>query len=250
MCFLWAAIILLCAICSVFAADLKVLPGHVPNALSILAPKGRLAATNELWLAIGLPLRDRAGLEDFVAQVTDPASPSFRRFLTREELTARFGPTEQDYEAVKNFAHTNGLAIAVTHYNRLLLDVTGPASKVEKAFHIKLQTYRHPAEARDFFAPDTEPSVDAALPVVDIEGLSDLSLPHSKWTKSKGANASPKKGTAPDGNGDLFGDDFRKAYVPGTTLTGAGQSVGLVEFSGTSYYTNDIFASSTFPVDQ
>jgi subtilase family serine protease len=223
----------------VFGADLKVLPGYVPKVLSSLTPTGRLAATNELWLAIGLSLRDQKGLENFVAQVSDPASPNFRHFLTREELTARFGPTEQDYEAVKDFARTNGLAIAVTHDNRLLLDVTGAAAAVEKAFHITLRTYRHPTEARDFFAPDTEPMVDAALPVVDVLGLSDFSRPHPKRTKSKGAHAIPKNGTAPDGSGDLFGNDFRNAYVPGTTLTGAGQSVGLVEFDG--YFTNDIF---------
>jgi subtilase family serine protease len=224
----------------------QILHGHVPEAIARLhlQPIGRLAATNELWLAIGLPLRDRAGLENFVAQVSDPASPNFRHYLTREQLTARFGPTEQDYEAVKNFARTNGLAIAVTHDNRLVLDVTGPAAAVEKAFHITLRTYRHPTEARDFFAPDTEPMVDAAMPVVDIEGLSDFSLPHSKWEKSKGAHATSKKvanGNAPDGSGDLFGNDFRNAYVPGTTLNGAGQSVGLFELSDTIFYTNDIF---------
>ena len=243
-CLLLTAVILLCGIFPAFGADLKVLPGHVPKVLSSLAPIGRLAATNELWLAIGLPLRDRAGLENFVAQVSDPSSPNFRQFLTREELTARFGPTEQDYEAVKNFARSNGLAIAVTHGNRLVLDVTGPVAAVEKSFHIKLQTYQHPTEARDFFAPDSEPMVDTKLPVMDVGGLSDFSLPHSKWEKSKGANANPKKvanGTAPDSSGDLFGDDFRNAYVPGTTLTGAGQSVGFVEFSGTSFYTNDIY---------
>lgn len=38
--------------------------------------------------------------------------------------------------------------------------------------------------------------------------------------------------------GDYFGQDFRKAYVPGTSLTGSGQSVGLLELDG--YYTNDI----------
>jgi subtilase family serine protease len=79
--------------------------------------------------------------------------------------------------------------------------------------------------------------------MVDIEGLSDFSLPHSKWKKG-GTHAISKKvanGTAPDSSGDLFGNDFRNAYVPGTTLTGAGQSVGLVEFSGTTFYTNDIF---------
>src|SRR5580692_5320578 len=71
----------------------KILHGHVPEAIARLhlQPIGRLAATNTLWLAIGLPLRDPAGLENFVTQVSDPASPNFRQFLTRQELTARFG---------------------------------------------------------------------------------------------------------------------------------------------------------------
>ena len=138
-CFLWAAIILLCGICPVFSADFKVLPGHVPKVISSLTPKGRLAATNQLWLAIGLPLRDAAGLDGFLAQVYDPASPNFHQFLTPEEFTARFGPTEQDYEAVKNFARANGLAVTGTYGNRLLLDVAGSAAAVEKAFHITLR---------------------------------------------------------------------------------------------------------------
>jgi subtilase family serine protease len=236
-----AAVLLFCGICPVFGAELKVLHGHVPKVISSLTPKGRLTATNELRLAIGLPMRDRAGLDNFVAQVSDPASPNFRQYLTREELTERFGPTEQDYEAVKNFAQSNGLAIEVTHANRLLLDVTGPAAAVEKAFHITLRTYRHPTEARDFFAPDTEPMVEAGLPVVDILGLSDFSRPHPKWarrTKENAAKAASRSGTAPDKSGDLFGNDFRNAYLPGVTLTGAGQSVGLVEFDG--FFTKDI----------
>ena len=87
----------------------QILRGHVPEAVARLhlQPTGRLAATNELWLAIGVPLRDRAGLENFVAQISDPSSPNYRHYLAPEELTARFGPTEQDYEAVKNFARTD-----------------------------------------------------------------------------------------------------------------------------------------------
>jgi hypothetical protein len=231
--------ILLCGIYPVFGADLKVLHGHVPKIISNLAPKGRLAATNELRLTIGLPLRDSAGLDNFLAQVYDPASPNFRRFLTPEEFTARFGPTEPDYEAVKNFARTNGLAIATTHDNRLLLDVTGPVAAVEKAFHVTLHIYRHPTEARDFYAPDIEPTVDAALPVVDIQGLSDYWRPHPKLIKRNTANM-PKNGSAPDGSGSFFGNDFRNAYLPDTTLTGAGQMAGLLEFDG--FYSNDIAA--------
>ena len=48
------------------------------------------------------------------------------------------------------------------------------------------------------------------------------------------------KCSAPDGFGTYFGNDFRNAYVPGTTLTGAGQTVGLFEFDG--FYSSDIAA--------
>jgi uncharacterized repeat protein (TIGR01451 family) len=236
-----AAVLLLCGMCPVFGANLKILHGHVPKIVSRLTPEGWLPATNELRLALGLPLRDPAGLDNLLAQVYDPASTNYHKFLTPPEFTARFGPTEADYAAVKNFARTNGLAVAAVHGDRLLLDVTGPAAAVEKAFHVKLRTYRHPSGNRSFFAPDTEPEVDASLPVADIEGLSDFSRPHPKLHPMPAAALAKlvsRNGSAPDGSGAYFGDDFRKAYLPGTTLTGAGQMVGLIEFDG--FYSSDI----------
>jgi subtilase family serine protease len=236
------ATILFCGMVPVFGAGWKILPGHVPPVVSSLTAKGLLPATNQLNLAIGLPLRDEPGVDDFLEQLYDPASPNFRQFLTPEEFTARFGPTEQDYEAVKIFARSNGLAVITTYSNRLVLDVAGTAAAVEKAFHITLRTYRHPTGARDFYAPDTEPVVDAALPVADIQGVSDFSRPHPRLHLMNAlmANAIAKSGSAPDGSGSYFGNDFRNAYAPGTTLTGAGQSVGLFEADG--YYSKDISA--------
>ena len=223
-----------------FGADWKVLPGHLPRGLSNLNPIGRLAATNQMRLAIGVPLRDPAGLDEFLAQLYDPASPNFRRYITPEEFTARFSPTEQDYEAVKGFARTNGLTILATHANRLVLDVAGPAAAVEKAFHVTLHTYQHPTEGRQFFAPDTEPIVAADMPVADLQGLSDFSRPHPKVQKMDRSRLVSKDGSAPDGSGTYFGNDFRNAYASGTTLTGAGQMVGVLEFDG--YYDSDITA--------
>ena len=223
--------------CPVFGAGWKVLPGHVPHGLSSLTAIGRLPATNQLRLAISLPLRDRAGLENFLAQLYDPASPNYRQYLVPAEFTARFGPTEADYQAVKDFAQANGLAATATYSNRLVLDVAGPASAVEKAFHVVLRTYRHPAEARDFFAPDTEPEVDAALPVADISGLDNYQLPHPKLLRRAAPKAVAKGGSAPDGS-SYIGKDFRTAYASGVSMRGAGQIVGLVEFD--SYYAGDI----------
>ena len=221
-------------------SGLRVLKGHVPAAVSRLSPLGSLAATNRLRLAIGVPLHDPAGLEQFLKDVYTPGNPLFHHFLTPDEFTARFGPTAQDYQAVKNFALTNGLEINAEPGGRLLLDVSGRVPGIENAFHVKLKRFQHPTEPREFFAPDTEPSVDAALPVVDIQGMSNYGLPRPKLHPMIAVKGAVKNGTAPDGSAEYFGDDFRKAYVPGTPLTGAGQMVGLFQDDG--YYDNDIAA--------
>jgi subtilase family serine protease len=219
-------------------SDWKILPGHVPHAVANLTALGRVPATNAVRLAVGVPLRDSAGLESFLVSLYDPASPNYRQYLSPEQFAARFSPTEQDYEAVKQFARANGLTIVGTHSNRLVLDVVGPAAAVETALHVRLQMYQHPTEGRQFFAPDTDPTVAADLPVADVQGLSDYSKPHPKLKKLDAMRALPRDGSAPDGSGAYFGNDFRNAYAAGTTLTGAGQSVGLLEFDG--YYASDI----------
>jgi subtilase family serine protease len=214
----------------------KVLPGHVPGAESRLPAIGRLPGTNQLSLAIGLPLRNRAELENLLADLYNPASPNFHKFLTPEEYTARFGPTEQEYLTAQAFAFSNGFIVTGIHGNRLVLDVEATAADVERAFHITLKKYRHPTEPRDFFAPDTEPSVAADVPVVTVEGLSDYRLPRPLSHKVDPLKVRALAGSGPSGY--YAGNDFRNAYVPGTTLTGAGQAVGLLEFS--AYYKADI----------
>ena len=224
----------LAGICPAADVGWKALPGHVPREVAALKASGQLPATRPLRLAIGVPLRDPAGLEHFLAQIYDPASPNFRKYLTPEEFTARFGPTAQDYEAVKQLVRANGLVITATYSNRLVLDVTGPAAAVEKMLHIKFRTYPHPTEARHFFAPDTEPTVKASAPIADIQGLSDLHRPHPKLKRGKAVSANNGSGSG----GAFLGDDFRNAYAAGTTLTGAGQMVGLLQFDG--FYSSDI----------
>ncbi len=212
------------------------LAGHVPAGIAHLTPQGRLPGNQSLRLAIGLPLRNSAGLDEFLAQVYEPGSPVFRQYLTPEEFAAHFGPSEQDYEAVKNFALENGLTIAATYDNRLLLDVTGPASNVEKAFHLTLLTYQHPTEARNFFAPDRDPSVPTNLPIADVQGLNNYWRPHPRLHLSSATGPVTRTGSGADGS--YAGADFRNAYVPGSPLAGTGQTVGLFEADG--YYPIDI----------
>jgi len=190
-------------------------------------------------LAIGLPLRDAAALTNLLREIYDPKSPQYRHYLTPAEFTARFGPTPEDYAAVQHFAETNGLTIVGTHPNRLLVDVKGKAADVERAFHVRMQTFRHPKEKRNFFAPDGEPSVESGFSILHVSGLDNYSLPHPN-VRTRPALVSNKAtahaGTGPGGG--YIGGDFQKAYLPGTDLTGAGQSIALLQYDG--FYSVDI----------
>jgi uncharacterized repeat protein (TIGR01451 family) len=215
------------------------LSSHVPPAIAKfnLQPSGELPAANVLKLAIGLPLRNTNELSVLLNQIYDPSSPNYHHFLTPEEFAARYGPSEQDYESVSNFAKANGLTIINTHSNRVVLDVSGKVSNIENALHIKLRTYHHPAENRDFFAPDSEPSLSSDLPVLHVSGLDNYLIPHSaSYIKPVPA---VRQGTGSGPGGGYIGNDFRNAYVPSAPQTGTGQSVGLLEFDS-GFFQSDI----------
>ena len=212
---------------------------HVPAAAAQLAPAGQPPGTRRLNLAVSLPLRNTAELDRLLQQLYDPASADYHRYLTPEQFTQRFGPTEQDYQALMDFAKANGLTVTFTHPNRLVLDVEGSVADIQNTFHLTLRLYRHPREARDFYAPDREPSIDFAVPLLQISGLDNYALPHPQLHQrpvGSGPNPTPKVGSGPGGT--YMGRDFRTAYLPGSLLNGTGQSVGLLEYDG--FYTNDI----------
>ena len=220
----------------------QMLRGHVPSVVAKMPAIGNFPATNRLHLAIGLPLRNPAELAGFLQQVCDPASPNYRQYLTPEQFTERFGPTVQDYQKVVAFVQANGLTVTARYGNRVLLNVSGSVADIERAFNVTLRLYQHPREHRRFFAPDTEPSVDLNVPLADISGLNNYALPHPNNIKVSPAavvpNATPRAGSG--SGGTYVGTDFRNAYAPGTTLNGAGQMVGLVQFDG--FDSNDIVA--------
>jgi uncharacterized repeat protein (TIGR01451 family) len=226
---------------SVRAAEWQKLHGNVPEAVGRqhLKPIGRLSTTNRLNLSISLPLRNQEALTNLLQQIYDPASTNYHHYLNPEQFTEMFGPTESDYQAVIAFAKANGLLVTGTHPNRTLLDVSGKVPDVEKVFHVTMQVYQHPHEVRKFYAPDVEPSVDLAVPVLHVTGMNNFELPHPVFkikSLDKQRQFAATTGSGPSGN--FMGIDFRNAYAPGVTLNGSGQTVALFEMDG--YYTNDI----------
>src|SRR5262249_12287567 len=147
-----------------------------------------------------------------------------RHYLTPEEFTERFGPTEADYQKVIDFARAHGFTVTETHSDRMLLNVSASVAAIEGAFAVNMRVYQHPNESRTFFSPDAEPSVEAGIPIQDVSGLSNFESPRPKLRKPvpvrSGSRAQPNVGAGPSGM--FMGSDFRAIYAPGVTLTGTG----------------------------
>jgi kumamolisin len=75
-----------------------------------------------------------------------------------------------------------------------------------------------------------------------IAGLDNYSIPKPALVKNPGVKSNATTGSCPDES--FCGSDMRAAYYQGTSLTGAGQTLGLLEYYGTdltdldTYFTN------------
>jgi len=229
---------------------------------STVTPAGRLPATQAMSLNIVLPLRDPAGLKLFLEDVYNPTSSSYRHFLTVPEFTERFGPTQADYDAVVHFAKANGFTVTGGSRDGMDVQIKGPVSAVEAAFHVSMMTYQHPTENRIFYGPDREPTTSLSFPLWHISGMDNYSIPHpmlvrkSDYAKAHGISPEAVVKHATTGSGpsaSFLGSDMRAAYYGGTALTGAGQNLGLFEFLGTdladlnTYYKN-VKQTNTVPI--
>jgi subtilase family serine protease len=236
----------------VWCVSAGVLPGHASTLMTRHVREatvngkarvlGRLPQTQIMQLDVVLPLRDSAGLDEFLADLYSSTVPNYRHYLTPVEFTERFGPTEEDYDAVVRYVQENGLVVVGGSRDGMEVQVRGTVAAVELAFHLNLLTYQHPTEDRIFYGPDREPTVDLPFALWHISGLDNFSLPHplykrrSDYAKAHGISPDAVVSHATTGSGpsaSFLGSDMRAAYYGGTALTGAGQNLGLWEYWGT-----------------
>ena len=203
---------------------------------------GRMPATQTMNFSVVLALRHAPELENFLQDIYDPSSANYRHFVTPEEFTARFGPSQEDWDATVRFAKENGFTILGGTREGRDLQLRGTVAQVEKAFHVTMGLYQHPTENRTFFAPNREPQADLPFQLWHVSALDNYERPRSMVQHQEGPlGPQVVQGSCP-GN-SYCGSDMRGAYYGGTALTGTGQNIALLELAGTTlsdltlYYT-------------
>lgn len=202
-----------------------VLPGVVPDVVATgqASSLGTLDPNATLSFAITLPLRNESGLQAFLQQVNDPASPQYRRFLTQSEANSLYNPTADKEAAVTAWLTGRGITVTGTYPNHLIVDAQGTVGAVERLFNLSLNRYRGTINGvqRTFYAPDRGATVDASVSplVAGIVGLD--SIPRFHMQTNGSAN-----GAAP-----YYPQDFANAYdlnpLWNAGYDGTGQRIGI-----------------------
>lgn len=215
-----------------------------PNVAPVAGP---VPADTSVDLTIGLPVQNPSALKAFIANVSNPKSPQFRKHLSQGQFASTYGAPSQDYQTLQNWATSKGFTVKVTYPTNLLLRVTGTAETVQRALYCNL-VFRHRSDDSLFLAVDREPSLDLSVSILQIGGLTDSTVPRSSGQFGTGSAAAYKAA------------DLRNAYLgvnsPNQALDGAGQVVGILGLDTVqmadinSYWYNQVPASGQQPLDQ
>ncbi len=227
------------------ASGWAVIPGHMVPALKGLTPLRTAAINRQLQLAISLKLRNAAQLEELLREQSDPHSSLYHQYLTPQQFTAMFGPTQASVNQVVAYLNSEGLQVNAVSSNRLLIDASGPLTAVERAFNVSIADYTF--KGRGVYAPTREPSMPAALAglVLNISGLDNAAQYRHAALDIHAAN--PAGGFKPS--------DLRTAYDMNPLLSnvdGTGQTTAIFELDGykpsdvTTYLNNFGLGSAKF----
>jgi len=173
-----------------------------------------------------------------LADLQDPSSPNFRRWLTPEQVGAWFGASDADLARTTAWLKSRGLDVHGASATRNRLFFSGTAERIESAFQTEL--HRYDVEGREHFAVASAPLVPDSMAsiVAGVHGLHDFHLTPTGFRPPPGRGPRPADifpipsdaGTL--GRVTLGPSDFATIYgvapLYSAGLTGAGQTIGIV----------------------
>lgn len=216
---------------------------------------GMPPADGRLDIDVALRPRDPVALGEFVAAVSDPASPLYGRYLSKGEFGPMFGATPFAIAQVSARLRQAGLAVGQVSGNDLILPVSTTVGLAESAFGVSMHAFRLPS-GQVVDANTTAARLPSAIApyVQSVVGLDNLVqvAPEGLLTEPPAARSGARTGAAVAGAGEVAGQpvacsgatgtlgrtaadiaqayDFEPLYVAGDY--GSGKSIALFELSG------------------
>ena len=173
-------------------------------------------------------------LDELLAAQQDPGSPEYQRWLTPEEFGERFGVSEADLDQIVAWLQSSGFDVEPVSPARRFIVFSGPADRVEAAFHTEI--HRYVVNGVKHYANQTPPEIPRALAAV-VRGVASLHDFHSA-PQNFGLRPAPQIGLGSGAEWTsgsshyLTPGDFSVIYdvasLYGNSTDGTGQSVAVI----------------------
>ncbi len=215
------------------------LAGNTRSQANSQNDRGRVAADfamDHMLLQLRRSPQQEAAVQQFLDSLQDPASPNFHHWLTAEQFGQKFGPAQEDVEAITAWLESHGFTVNVVYRSGMAIDFSGTAAQVREAFHTEI--HHLDVNGQPHIANMSDPQIPEALApaIAGVVSLHDF-MPH------------PMRKAHADYTYTQQGSTYQ-ALVPGDLaaiynlsplfkagVTGAGQTIAVIEDS-------DLYASS------
>jgi subtilase family serine protease len=212
------------------AATSQAISNNVPGLVKVATNVGVTDTTQTIDVVLWLKIRNQAGLDALVADLYNPSSGSYHKWLTPSAFAATYAPTAQNATTVEQFFTSNGLSIVAVGPKNMYVRARGTVAQVNKAFTVQLNNFQ--LQGQTYFANATAPSAASAVVALTaaVSGLNNLQYAHPYVTQSptkSGAQSPVAPQTPPAISADCFSGPETLSFnnggtFPLVTLTGNG----------------------------
>lgn len=173
------------------------------------------------------PQQEQA-IAQFIAELHNPQSPNFHKWLTAEQFGKEFGLAESDVQTVRAWLQSHGFTVNYVYPNGMLMDFSGDAGQVARAFHTSIHNLS--VNGVHHIANMSDPQIPSALApaVAGVVSLHDFRpRPMIKPKYSFSSEGQPVQALVPADVATIY--DFNPLYAAG--ITGEGEIIAVMEDS-------------------
>ena len=178
----WLAVLVVTLIASTalpaLAASGQFIVHNTPRYVASAKNLGTESPSKTIEVSVWLNPHNRGQMDELAQKLYDPTSPTYRHFLTRSQIAARFAPTAEEANTVREFLEGHNLKLVRMGPSNFFVRARGTVGDVESAFHVVLNNYQ--VRGKVVRSNDRDPFVEgpAAQFVRSISGLDSGEYEH------------------------------------------------------------------------
>jgi len=127
---------------------------------------------DHMLLVLKQSAQGEAALAKLIGDMHSSASADYHRWLTSQQIGARFGLAREDLEVIEGWLESHGFTVNRVYENGLVIDFSGSAASVREAFHTEIHHLLMPG-GEHHISNVRDPEIPAALAPA-IRGVASL----------------------------------------------------------------------------